>query len=278
MRRGMTLLYRFARSFLAVLVCALCGWLGAIPLQAADRTLRAEPPRRYALLIGCTRYPYCPTAPELWGPANDIPTYAALLQSKFDVPEANMRMLLGWPAEPAQRPTHANISAAFEDLIQQVQAGDQVAIMINGHGTQLPALETGHETGQELGHELDGLDEAFLPADVRPGLALAIRDNQFSHWLTEFVRRGAHVWIVFDCCHSGTMTRDALARERTRGLSARSGSARCATRSRATWQRRGNRTSRRSHWATAESIARDAGRARVCGKRFCGGVLRRPGA
>lgn len=56
------------------------------------------------------------------------------------------------------------------------------------------------------------MDEVFLPADVRPwtepaGLANAISDDQIGRWLDRLREKGAHVFAVFDCCHSGTMTR-----------------------------------------------------------------------
>jgi hypothetical protein len=191
----------------------------AVAAPAARATLPV--PQKHALLIGCTRYPFCPQAPELWGPANDIPAYASLLERKFGFASQNIRILLGWPDQVQDRPTGRNIAAAFAQLIERTAAGDSVAIMMNGHGTQLPALAAGPETGHEsASRELDGLDEAFLPADIRPGLTGAIRDDQIAHWLAQLDAKGAHVWIVFDCCHCGTMTRDALQRQRWRGLSA----------------------------------------------------------
>lgn len=186
--------------------------------STSAREQASAPPAQYALLIGCTKYPYCPQAPELWGPANDIPVYAELLQHKFRIPLENIKILLGWSGDPTSRPTLANITAAFDELIERAAPGDQIAIMMNGHGTQVPVLRSSIESIAPRDRELDGLDEVFLPADVEPGLARAIRDDQIADWLARLRGKGAHVWIVFDCCHSGTMTRDAVGRERTRGL------------------------------------------------------------
>src|SRR5438552_1964752 len=36
-----------------------------------------------------------------------------------------------------------------------------------------------------------------------------IKDDQVGAWLDRLRDKGASVWIVFDCCHAGTMTRGA---------------------------------------------------------------------
>ncbi|MDA7922098.1 hypothetical protein N9B73_10105 [Verrucomicrobiales bacterium] len=59
----------------------------------------------------------------------------------------------------------------------------------------------------------DGLDELFLPADTtewNPATKTiegAIIDDEIKEWVDEIRETGAFVWIVFDSCHSGTMTR-----------------------------------------------------------------------
>src|SRR5205823_4959869 len=59
----------------------------------------------------------------------------------------------------------------------------------------------------------DGIDEIFLPADVSAWKGYpervpnAIVDNEIGAWLRAITAKRAYVWAVFDCCHSGTMTR-----------------------------------------------------------------------
>src|SRR5262249_16909747 len=59
----------------------------------------------------------------------------------------------------------------------------------------------------------DGIDEIFLPADIKKGTGNPLRvpnaiiDDEIGEWLGAITAKKAHVWIIFDCCHSATMTR-----------------------------------------------------------------------
>ena len=180
---------------------------------------------KHALLIGCTRYPNVERLPELYGPANDIPLWHKLLTAPspggFAFAEQNVQQLVGWPDDVSLRPTRANIAAAFDSLIAKSLPDSQFVIVLSGHGTQQPIPE-GQDPFDPQNSEPDGLDEVFLPADVSEGSPVirnGIVDNQISTWLEQMRAKGANVWIVFDCCHSGTMTRGtAEDGERTRNV------------------------------------------------------------
>lgn len=194
--------------------------LWAAALLGAGAWCAAEPVSQHALLVGCTEYPNSQGAiKSLRGPANDVPMFAKLLHERFRFPRKQIVQLVGWPENERLRPTRANIAAGFERLIRDATSGSQVVILLSGHGAQTPALEADTE-------ELDGLDEVFLPADAglwsdeAGELLNSIRDNQIDRWLERLRAKGANVWILCDCCHSGTMTRgiggDDL--EQNRGL------------------------------------------------------------
>lgn len=180
----------------------LLALLGASTAQEPPR-----PPARRALLVGCTRYQLA-SIRELWGPANDAPMWSRLLVGGFGFREADITRLVGWPDDPAGRPTRDNIAAALDRLVAQSAEGDQVVIILSGHGAQVP-VDPARQTPDNF--EPDGLDEVFLPADVREwtpqGVKNAILDDEIGAWLDRLKAKGAHVWIVFDSCHSGTMTR-----------------------------------------------------------------------
>lgn len=173
--------------------------------SAAD----ASKTENYALLVGCTRYRR--SIDELWGPANDVPLLAELLREHFGFAQEDITQLVGWPEAPEKRPTHENIVGAFNDLVEKAGPGVRIAILLSGHGTQVPIPESQTNPLDPKNPEPDGMDEVFLPADIESwsgdGLANAIRDNQIGGWLKAMRAEGAHVWILFDCCHSGTMTR-----------------------------------------------------------------------
>ena len=67
-----------------------------------------------------------------------------------------------WVSSPKSRrdqwPTKANIVAAFKDLAQQAQPGDQVYIHYSGHGGQAVTLFPKVKGD-------DGLDESLVPTD-----------------------------------------------------------------------------------------------------------------
>jgi hypothetical protein len=194
-----------AHSF-AVLGVVLLVVLGAGAGPASAQPKAA--PSKHAMLVGCTTYPNG-NAPPLVGPGNDMKLWYATLTKNFGFPEANIIKLVGWEQDESTRPTLANIQKGFEKLIAVAEPDSQIFICLGGHGTQVPVL------GDPLdpkNFEPDGLDEVFLPADTRRAdkdgqIPNALKDNDVGDYLDRLRDKGAHVFIVFDCCHSGTMTR-----------------------------------------------------------------------
>src|SRR5205809_280088 len=150
-------------------------------------------------------YPKWPQARCHDCPSNVVELKNHVLQQRLEVDPAHIAILSGWPDRVEARPTHANIRLAFQRLAANAIAGDQVAILMAGHGSQEPVENDPDEP--------DGLNETFLPADTANWDATtmhvknAIIDDEIRDWLTAIRAEGASVWIVFDSCHSGTMTR-----------------------------------------------------------------------
>lgn len=198
---------RWLRRALAFSVgaCALCTPLDLVGVQTSES--RPET-RRHALLIGVTDYPGLSRDYWLRGPANDVELMADVLQrAPFSVAAANITRLAGWPADPAQRPTRANIEQVFQRLEQTVAPNDRVVVFLAGHGSQQPANVDRNDA------EPDGMDEIFLPADVgrwngkAGAVQNAIVDDDLGRWLAALRNRGAFVWLIVDSCQSGTMAR-----------------------------------------------------------------------
>ncbi|MCY2960499.1 MAG: caspase family protein [Planctomycetota bacterium] len=167
-----------------------------------------------ALLVGCTQYPYLEQAGvapgsntiSLRGPANDVELFARTLRDVYAVPAASMTLLFGWPDDEKARPTKANIVRAFQKLAADAKAGDWIVIFLAGHGSQQPS------SAASLDDEADGLDEIFLPADVRPApdgqkVPNALVDDEIAQYVAAIQRKGSEVWLVVDACHSGTLLR-----------------------------------------------------------------------
>jgi len=165
--------------------------------------------RRYALLVGCTKYFSLPTAKHLAGPANDVELMAQTLVDRFGFRPDRIVKLSEKQPDSRHRPRRANIVRELERLVQTVREGDMVVILLAGHGAQQPDDDPDNPRDVEL----DGLDELFLPADIGPWdegvgkVENAITDDELGQWLEAIRRKGAFVWLIADTCHSGTITR-----------------------------------------------------------------------
>ena len=175
------------------------------PNRAKSR-ISAAP--RHALLVGCTKYPDV-RIPQLVGPANDVALMRDLLADRFGFPGSQIVVLAEGRGDKL-RPTRENIEREFKRLGDVVHRGDQVVILMSGHGTQQPDSDPPDPNDPEP----DGLDEVFLPADTQPfdrrtkTMPRGIVDDELGDWVRRIRDRGAIVWITIDSCHSGTIIRD----------------------------------------------------------------------
>jgi hypothetical protein len=164
-----------------------------------------------ALLVGVTTYDYLPPACHLEGPVNDVRLMRRMLQEIYQFPAAGIVSLTEDEGSPGRRPTRANIEREFRQLADQAREGDQIVILLAGHGARQPEADPPSPENPEP----DGIDEIFLPADViywnnfPQRVPNAIVDDEIGGWLRTIIDKRAYVWIIFDCCHSGTMTRGA---------------------------------------------------------------------
>ena len=189
----------------------------------------AEPPRggprppapagdagRHALLVGVTKYDNLAAASHLSGPGNDARLLRTTLVEHYHFPAANVVCLTEDEGKPELRPTRANIAREFKRLADAARAGDQVVVLLAGHGDRQPESDPPDATAPEP----DGIDEIFLPADVEPWKGYpkrvpnSIADKELRDWLAAMTAKRAYVWAVFDCCHSGSMSRNSSERMR----------------------------------------------------------------
>jgi metacaspase-1 len=161
----------------------------------AGRTLAARPPRR-ALLIGINAYPN--PANRLEGCVNDVYLMSSVLQECGYDPE-DIRVVLD------DRATTANILERFHWLLDDVRVGDERVLFYSGHGAQIPAYGP-HQ-------EVDHLNECLVPYDFDWSPEHAVTDKQFVDFYSQ-LPYGSHFAAVFDCCHSGGLTREGGLRPR----------------------------------------------------------------
>jgi hypothetical protein len=162
------------------------------------RRQRADKPKRRALLVGINDYPN--PDDRLEGCVNDVFTVSALLQ-EMDFPPEDIRVVLN------DRATKAGIMERLQWLLSGVadDPNDQRFFFYSGHGAQIPVYGEGDQT--------DHLDECLVPYDFDWTTERAFTDDEFFDLYSQ-LPYGARFVAMFDCCHSGGMTRDGGAKVR----------------------------------------------------------------
>ena len=171
-------------------------------------------PNYHAIVVGVSEYPNLPDGLDLSGPKYDALRVQSMLLQQ-GVAEANIQLLAdGVPS--AVLPTKANILKAFAQLESNLKPGDFAYLHFSGHGSQQPSVLTGATKNSD---SVDGLDEIFLPRDTGAWsknigtVENSLSDNEVDILVTRLRNIGANVWIIFDSCHSGTMTRSVTGKE-----------------------------------------------------------------
>ena len=135
---------------------------------------------------------------QLEGCVNDAYLMSALLQEgEFD--PANIRMLLN------QRATTEAIHDRLGWLLDGAEDGQERIFYFAGRGAQIP----GYGTGEVVDH----LDECLVPYDFDWSRERAVVDDQLYESYSQLAI-GTRYTMIFDCCHSGGLTRDGSIRAR----------------------------------------------------------------
>jgi hypothetical protein len=178
----MSLNISVARSRTILLLFVIVLFAIPISISAADR----------ALVVGVEKYGDS-RVPETPGCVQDALKTAEFLKSRYGFAASAIKILTN------EQATTANIEQEFRHwLIEGSQPGDRVFFLYAGHGSQLP---------DDNGDEQDGLDETIAPYDVNPQTGIGeIRDDVFDEMIA--LLSGRRAVLVFDSCHSGTISRD----------------------------------------------------------------------
>jgi hypothetical protein len=189
-----------SRRRLAVLALAPVCFLGAM--------VGAEARENYALIVAASDYPNLDQKYWLKGPKNDETLVRDYLINNAPVKFEPQNVMTLGSGDGLQLATHEAILGSLGKIAGEAKPGDFVYLHFSGHGSQQPArVDT---------TEADGRDEVFLAADTRMApvdnpsyLPNVVTDDEMSGALKAIRKSGAFVWVVFDSCHSGTMTRGA---------------------------------------------------------------------
>lgn len=157
---------------------------------------RRRGPNRKALIVGINNYP--DPANRLEGCVNDSFLMSALLQEcGYDADD--IRLVLD------ERATTEGILERIDWLLNDVREGDERVLYYSGHGAQIPAYGPNEEP--------DHFSESLVPHDFDWTPKHSITDRQFSELYSQ-LPYGATFLAIFDCCHSGGLTRDGGPRVR----------------------------------------------------------------
>ena len=157
----------------------------------------ANKPNKWAVIIGIDKYPNLARRYQLSGCVNDAELMADILQRSYGFSPERIVLLRD---EYAHRD---NVLKALDALGERVQEDDIVVVHYSGHGSQMTDREN---------DESDGLDETIVPYDSGRGSRenRDITDDEIYFRLLPLARKTPYVTLIFDCCHSGTISRDAF--------------------------------------------------------------------
>lgn len=177
-------------------------FLVAMLLMAWPHVSFAQKPGVFALLVGINSYAETPgsdyNASDLHGTANDVALVKDLLIGTYGVPDDSdhFRVLLDTQA------THAGIKQAFTDqLIEKAKSHPDAMFLFyfSGHGSL--AVDNNGDEG-------DGYDETIVAQDSRGPGGSDIRDDEIEQWLDNLKQYSHNIVLIFDSCHSGTISKE----------------------------------------------------------------------
>lgn len=176
--------------------------VGLVLACSAAVAASAEPARRVALLIGVGNYPKLDRTAQLDGPSHDVTAMRAALIAHWGFAERDIVSLVDATA------TRSRILAELRALQTRSAAGDEVLVLMSGHGTS--ALDS--TAGLPVPHG----SGAFLPSDFDPAATGNLLDQvivgrrDLVPLLGALDQGGRNVWVISDTCYSGQQVRSGF--------------------------------------------------------------------
>ena len=162
------------------------------------------PNKVYALLVGVNDYG--PDIESLDGCVNDVDLFHEYLNRHIGPAALAVEVLKNNDA------TRANIISRFRSHLGQARSGDVAVFQFCGHGARWASNAAFRESFP------DGKDEGLVCSDSRRPGGYDLADKELAVLIAEVAGNEAHVAVLFDCCHSGSGTREVKA---ARGLKPR---------------------------------------------------------
>ena len=167
----------------------------------AENSSQSHDAQTFALLIGIDRYENLPAKQQLKGCKNDVDAMTKLLvdHSRFD-PKSIVRLM-------NEDATSKNIALELDRLRKRVESCNKagqsahVVLSFSGHGSQVMDQLSG-----PLRDEPSFFDQTIVPHDAgKLGGEKDIRDDTLRSWASDIGRDSRNrLFVLLDCCHSGT--------------------------------------------------------------------------
>ena len=161
----------------------------SLGIRSLEKNSTGRKANRKALLIGINDYP--DEQNRLNGCVNDVFRISEVLQEYGFSPE-EIRVTLN------ERATTKEIRARLQWLLADAKEGDLRFFFYSGHGAQIPS--------SHADYEMDRNDECLVPYDFDWTIEHAYTDKEFLELYSQ-LSLGVNFITVFDCCHSGGLTR-----------------------------------------------------------------------
>ncbi len=175
--------------FLAVAVPVLARESGPPGYDSGSRLRFVPPEKRWAVVVGVSRYEHLPKSAWLNSGDKDAKAYAEFLLSQRGggMPSEHLKLLLNEDA------TTKNVRLALDFLITNVVSGDVATIFFAGHG-QVNQFGSG-----EVAY--------LLPYDSDPATlnATALPMDEVRRYVDVHLRQASQVVMITDACHSGAI-------------------------------------------------------------------------
>lgn len=138
-----------------------------------------------ALMVGIN---YNNTNYQLKGCINDVNNLKKFFSIKRGLQDKNVCLLTD---NTELKPTRKIILEKYKELLLNAKKGDLLLFTYAGHG---------YYTRDYSGDEKDNRDEVLVSVDFK-----GIKDDELKSMLDQYLPEGVKVFILFDCCNSGTL-------------------------------------------------------------------------
>lgn len=155
----------------------------------------------YALLIGINDYHQesVPAVSPLYACMNDVASIRAMLLKHYKDMIKDESQIMSLLNEQA---TRENVITGFKKHLTQAKANDVAFVFYAGHGsTNITALQFQPFT-------VDRQEQTWVLYDSRIRGGLDLADKEIALLVEEIGQTQAHIVVISDSCHSGSVTRD----------------------------------------------------------------------